>query len=106
MILSFWVIVFLRSSNTPQAGSLPLAYAMNKLTWNEFYWTVLLLAGVAGAIHGLTAREFTFRRRGWLPGQEKERLQPQWYHRLFVVSVAVVLAVYAYSSLHGVHWRH
>ena len=73
---------------------------------NNLIWCGMLLAGLWTAVYGLTAGKITFRSLGWLPGQEKERIKPKWYHRLFIVSVGAFIAISALCSLMGVHWRH
>lgn len=82
-----------------------LASMGRKIGWNELAWGGLLLAGIWTAIHGLTAAKITFRSLGWLPGQEKERLRPRWYHRLFIVSVGLFIAISALCALMGIHWN-
>jgi hypothetical protein len=76
---------------------------VRKIGWNELAWGGLLVAGIWTSVYGLTAAQITFRSVGWLPGQEKERLTPRWYHRLFIASVGLFIAISALCSLIGVH---
>jgi hypothetical protein len=83
-----------------------LTSIVGALNLSKLVWAGWLLAGVGTAIHGLTAEKLTFRRLGWLPGQESEQFKPEWYHRGFVVLVGVIIAVFAFCSLLGIRWKH
>ena len=67
---------------------------------------VLLLAGICGIVYGFTAERFTARSLGWMPGQERRKFTPHWYHRLLMMLLGLGLAIQSLSSLLGIRWRH
>ncbi len=73
--------------------------------WDRLVQGFLALAGIYGIVRGVAAEKFTFRSLGWMPGQEKEQIKPKWYHRLFIASVGLLIAISALCSLMGVHWN-
>lgn len=78
---------------------------MKRLGLDEIFWGCLALAGVWETVKGLTAERFTDRTLGWLPGQERVKFDPKWYHRTVRVSCGLLITIYAFFGFIGVHWK-
>ena len=56
-------------------------------------------------IYGVTSKSFSFRSKGWRPGEERVEFKPNWRQRLLVVFPGILLAIDSLLSLSGWHWR-
>jgi hypothetical protein len=75
---------------------------MRKLGWPEIVWGFLVLSGIWEILTGLAAAKFTDRTLGWLPGQERTKFTPRWYHRALRVSLGLLVTILALIAFGGI----
>jgi hypothetical protein len=78
---------------------------LRNLGWPEIVWGFLALSGIWEIVSGLAAAKFTDRTLGWLPGQERVKFSPRWYHRALRVSLGLLVTILALFALVGIRYK-
>lgn len=78
-----------------------LAFAQQALIVAGITPNVILgiVFGLSGVVYGLKAKEFVSSGFYGAPSKEPERVSPEWYHRLLVVSISTGVLILSLRTL-------